>query len=137
MWNGARSGAILLLTLVLPATPQAGTAPKVQTCAIAADVLKCLRFGFTYKIPFGWVDRTSDMQNSDMQNEDDAGTPTKSATLLAIFERPPGVSGETINTAVVIAAESLTNYHGVRQAADYFGPIAELAEQRGFRRSSG
>jgi hypothetical protein len=133
MWNGVRSGAILLLTLALPAPPQAGTTPKVQTCAIAADVLKCPRFGLTYKIPFGWVDRTSDMQNSDMQNQDASETPAKSETLLAIFERPPGVSGDTINSAVVVAAESLTNYHGVKQPADYFGPITELAEQRGFK----
>ncbi len=40
---------------------------------------------------------------------------------------------ETINSAVVIAAESLAGYHGVKTAADYFGPITELAEQRGFK----
>jgi hypothetical protein len=33
---------------------------------------------------------------------------------------------------VVIAAESLADYHGIKQAADYFGPITELAQQRGF-----
>jgi hypothetical protein len=63
--------------------------------------------------------------------ENDDGT--KSETLLAIFERPPGAPGETINSAVVIAAESLTSYHGIKTAADYFGPISELAEQRGFK----
>jgi hypothetical protein len=34
---------------------------------------------------------------------------------------------------VVIAAESLADYHGIKQAADYFGPITELAQQRGFK----
>jgi len=58
---------------------------------------------------------------------------SKSQTLLAIFERPPAVPGETINSAVVIAAESVADYHALKQASDYFGPISELAEQRGFK----
>src|SRR5216110_2734777 len=38
-------------------------APKEQACGPISDgVLKCPRFGFNYKIPFGWVDRTEDMQ---------------------------------------------------------------------------
>jgi len=53
--------------------------------------------------------------------------------LLAIFERPPGAPGDTIDSAVVIAAEPLKNYPQVKTASDYFGPIAELAEQRGFK----
>jgi hypothetical protein len=57
----------------------------------------------------------------------------KSQTLLAAFERPPGAPGETINSAVVIAAESLKEYRGVKTAADYFAPVTELAEQRGFK----
>ena len=47
--------------------------------------------------------------------------------------RPPGAPGETINSAVVVATESLANYQGIKTAADYFGPIADLAEQRGFK----
>jgi hypothetical protein len=109
---------------------------------VADQKLKCAEFGFTYKVPGGWVDRTDYMQDdadadgvpadqvhADKQNDDAA----KSRTLLAIFSRPPGAPGETINSAVVIVAESLANYHGVRTAADYFGPISELAEQRGFK----
>ena len=34
---------------------------------------------------------------------------------------------------MVIAAEPLANYHGIKTAADYFSPISELAEQRGFK----
>lgn len=56
-----------------------------------------------------------------------------SETLLAVFERPPGAPGDTIDSAVIIAAEPLANYHGIKTAADYFGAIAELAEQRGFK----
>ena len=57
-------------------------------------------FGFSYKIPFGWVDRTADMQ-------DDSADASKSRLLLAVFERPPEATGDTINSAVVIAAEPM------------------------------
>jgi hypothetical protein len=118
------------------------TAHQAQACGpVSEGVLKCARFGFSYKIPFGWVDRTEDMQ----KEGSDEGTPTDtsakpeaknapgSETLLAIFERPPGAPGDTINSAVVIAAEPLKNYPQVKTASDYFGAIGELAEQRGFK----
>jgi len=63
----------------------------------------------------------------------EAESSAKSETLLATFERPPGAPGETINSAVVIAAEPLKNYPQVRAASDYFGPITEFAEQHGFK----
>ena len=111
----------------------AASAPKPQACGpVAGGVLKCTRFGFSYKIPFGWVDRTDDMQGEDDSQQPNA-SPSKSQTLLAIFERPPAAPGETINSAVVIAAESVSDYHAVKQASDYLGPISELAEQRGFK----
>ena len=94
-------------------------------------------------MPFGWVDRTSDMQQ-DAAEEDspEARSPSSpraenSRTLLAIFERPPGAPGETVNSAVVVAAESLKDYQGIKTAADYFGPVTELAEQRGFKGENG
>ena len=110
---------------------------KSQACGPISDgALKCPRFGFSYKIPFGWVDRTGDMQgDSESTTKAEAGnsaSSSKSQTLLAIFERPPAAPGETINSAVVIAAESVSDYHAVKQASDYLGPISELAEQRGF-----
>src|SRR5438874_4502152 len=107
-----------------------------QSCGpIFAGLLKCPRFGFGYKLPFGWVDRTSDMQEETKPEPNQSANHLKdnSETLLAIFERPPAAPGETINSAVVFAAESLANYHGIKTAADYFGPITELAEQRGFK----
>ena len=76
------------------------------------------------------MDRTSEMQ-------DDSTGPTnaaaKSLLLLAIFERPPEAAGETVNSAVVIAAESLSSYSGMKTAADYFGPLTELATAKGFQ----
>jgi hypothetical protein len=113
-------------------------ATKEQVCGPISDgVLKCPRFGFSYKIPFGWVDRTNDMQpeieSTTKAGAENSTSSSKSQTLLAIFERPPAAPGETINSAVVIAAESVSDYHAVKQASDYLGPISELAEQRGFK----
>lgn len=148
-----RRWAAVLATFVLlsPALGQDPAGRKTpaaarNACGPASDGwLKCPRFGFSYKIPFGWVERTNEMQK---EAEAEAGNPeagatdsplptasrpAKPETLLAIFERPPGAPGETIDSAVVIAAEPLANYHGVKQASDYFGPITELAEQRGFK----
>jgi hypothetical protein len=146
MRNVFRLAVILFLiasTVRIPAQTKShatvAVKSKAEACGPAVDgTLKCPRFAFTYKSPFGWVDRTDEMQGEDTGTE--AGKPQtgsatsgKPETLLAIFERPPGAPGDTINSAVVIAAESLSDYHGVKQASDYFGPISELAEQRGFK----
>ena len=133
---------LLVVSAALAQQPKSAKKPlAVVACGPVADQkLKCAEFGFTYKVPGGWVDRTDYIQDdadaggvpgdhADTQNDDAA----KSRTLLAIFSRPPGAPGETINSAVVIVAESLANYHGIKTAADYFGPITELAEQRGFK----
>jgi hypothetical protein len=81
------------------------------------------------------VDRSSEIQdeNAGTADADTEASSANSETLLAIFERPPGAPGDTINSAAVIAAEPLKNYPQVKTASDYFGPITELAEQRGFK----
>ena len=125
--------------------------PANDKCGPLADqVLRSPKFGFTYKVIFGWVDRTADMQQDESLPDQSANAETENATspgsdqpkpassassetLLAVFERPPAAPGETINSAVVIAAEPLANYHGIKSAADYLNPISELAEQRGFK----
>lgn len=71
------------------------------------------------------MDRTADMR-------DDVET-GKSKVLLAIFERPPAASGDTINSAVIIAVESVDSYPGLKSAAQYFGPLTELTESKGFK----
>lgn len=109
-----------------PAKPQ-----RDMACGpLAGQVLRCFQFGFIYNVPFGWVDRTAELPEP--QPTDSTQT-SASKTLLAVFERPPDAPGETINSAVVIAAESLKNYPEVKTVADYFGPITDLAEQRGFK----
>ena len=82
-------------------------------------------FGFRYKIPYGWVDRTKEMQEGN-----EAG---KSEVLLAAFERPPEAIGDNVNSAVVIASESAASYPGLKKAEDYLGPLTELATAKGFK----
>jgi len=123
-----------------PSQPQASAA---RLCPPLADQqLKCPSLGFTYKVPFGWVDRTDVMQPASEAAAPAAGkeapanssatkdAPGNSETLLAVFERPPEASGEGIDSAVIIAAESLTNYPTIKAPADYFGPLSDIAEKR-------
>src|ERR1700745_3191442 len=81
-------------------------------------------FGFTCKVPYGWVERTAQMRDP---NDSD-----KSLVLLAVFEHPPEVTASTINSAIVIAAERISAYSGLKTAADYLGPITELSTSKGF-----
>ena len=92
----------------------------------AETLYRKLEFALTYKIPFAWVDRTQQMQ-------DESADPTKSKLLVAIFERPPEVTGDTVNSAVIITAESAATYPGLKTAADYLGPLTELTTANGFK----
>lgn len=149
--------SVLLLLLagsLLAQTQKPAGQPKKQTeekCGPLTDqLLRCPKFGFNYRVIFGWVDRTADMQQDESLPDQSQGlespNPTSavpdhpelassasSETLLAVFERPPAAPGDTINSAVVIAAEPLANYHGIKIAADYLNPISEIAAQRGFK----
>ena len=73
--------------------------------------------GGEVSIPYGWVERTKEMQEGNDAAEGEV--------LLAIFERPPQAAGDTINSAAVIAAESAANYPGLKKAEDYLGPLTE------------
>jgi hypothetical protein len=97
---------------------------QTQTKPESSSASAYARFGFSYKAPFGWVDRTSQMQS-------DSGDST-SQVLLAAFERPPEVTSDSVNSAVIIAAESTASYPGLKVAADYFGPLTELTTSKGF-----
>jgi hypothetical protein len=92
--------------------------------AINDGVYRNSAFGFSYKLPFGWVDRTAGMQ-------DDSADASKSRVLLAIFERPPEATGDTINSAVVIAAEPVPA--GIKSAGEYFQSVSGLTTAKGFQ----
>jgi len=59
--------------------------------------------------------------------------PSQAQVLLAVFERPPEAMGETVNSAVVIAAESVKSYPGLKTAVDYFAPLEEITKAKGFK----
>ena len=103
------------------ATPDAG--------AITDGVYRNPFFGFSYKILYGWVERTKEVQ----EDAQDNSQPQNSFVLLAFFERPPEAAGDTVNSAVVIAAESISSYPGLKTAADYFEPITGLTTSKGFK----
>ena len=133
----ARFPASVLLVLLAAAlwaqdsqASSSRSAPKAKSSlpdsgAISQGVYRNSAFGFSYKLPFGWVDRTADMQ-------DDSADAFKSRVLLAIFERPPEATGDTINSAVVIAAEPLPAGHEDSRD-DYFESLAGLTTAKGFQ----
>ncbi len=104
--------------------------------------------GLTCEVPEGWVLRTEQMNAEQKQ---DAGATRDSASsskadahassagakvLLAAFSRPPEAAGEEINASILIAAEPLTAYPGLRDPEQYFGPLGEVAESQGLTRDT-
>ena len=115
-------------------------------------------FGFRFEIPYGWVDRTRQMQEResvatpdgkpadaaqdkttplatrpDNPRSDNPRSANPGELLLALFERPPEVTGDTVNSAVVIAAESAAAYPGLKKAEDYLATLTELTTAKGFK----
>ena len=88
-------------------------------------------FGFRYDVILGWVDRTNEMQPGQKPGVPPSGGQGK--VLLGVFERPPEVSNDSINSGVVIAQESAASYPGLKTAADYVAPLTELATRNGFK----
>ncbi len=70
--------------------------------------------------------------------EPDAGAGTQSPrkssgrVLLAAFSRPPLAHGEDVNSSILVAAESTASYPGLKEAAQYFGPLTEVTKAQGF-----
>jgi len=116
------------------ANKQATPAPA-DLGAVAGGIYRNSLFGFTLKLPFGWVDRT-DVMREDSSDKEKAGA-GKGAVLLATFEHPPEATGSTVNSAIVIAAETVASYPGLKDPAQYFGPIDELTKANGFTAING
>ncbi len=118
----------LCFTIQAQSKPAAQPKPPAKSAATPTEDSQLFRnaaFGFRYQIPYGWVDRTKAMQEGN-----DTG---KGEVLLAVFERPPEATGDTINSAVVIASESVASYPGLKTAEGYLGPLTELATAKGFK----
>jgi hypothetical protein len=105
--------------------------------------------GLTCKIPPGWVLRTDEMNAREEKQEEEkkeekkdentaAQPPAASASsaaskvLLAAFSRPPEARAEDVNASILIAAESAASYPGLKEAAQYFFPLTEVAKAQGF-----
>jgi hypothetical protein len=109
--------------------------------AVSNDVYRNKTLGLVCKIPDAWVLRTDEMNAHD--NDEDTPAPdstpgspppassTGSKVLLAAFSRPPAARGEEINSSIIIAAEPVAAYPGLKEAAEYFYPIEEVAKAQG------
>src|SRR3981081_950200 len=123
--------AALFLSLTLAGQaqhkPATAPAPPAKSAKPTEDpqLYRNPTFAFHFQVPYGWVDRTTG------KKEGNAGG--KAEVLLAIFERPPQATGDTINSAVVIASESVASYPGLKKAEDYLGPLTELATSKGLK----
>lgn len=113
---------IAICLSVLAQSPHNPSSPPASTPAENSQPYRDSTFGFRYRIPYGWVDRTQEMQEGS-----DAG---KGEVLLAVFERPPQATGDSINAAVVIAAEKASPE--LKKAEDYLAPLTELTTAKGF-----
>ncbi len=70
---------------------------------------------------------------ADDTNVDAAADPERQQTLLGVFEHPPEATSDTINSAIVIAAESASAYPGLKDAAQYFGLLSDVIKAQGFK----
>ena len=108
----------------LPSPGSEAASPDLGS--VRDGVYRNVAFGISYKIPYGWVQRTDVMA-------DNSAAKNKSYLLLATFERPPEATGDSVNSALVITAESLSEYPGMDQAVDYFDVVDEAATSKGFK----
>jgi hypothetical protein len=94
--------------------------------------------GLSCKIPAGWVIRTDEMNahGGSAESKPSSGTAPASSSgakvLLAAFSRPPEARAEDINASILIAVENQASYPGLKEAAQYFGPLTEVAKAQGF-----
>lgn len=102
--------------------------------AVSNGVYRNPAFGFACKIPAAWVLRTEEMNARDNENTnaDKTAADKTGRVLLAAFSRPPEAHGEDVNSSILIAAESMADYPGLKDAAQYFGPVTEVAKAQGF-----
>jgi hypothetical protein len=152
----AIAGAVIVLTafsLQIDASEQASSSssnpPKAETArrrviepvlnpgSVSLGVYRNPPFGFAYKIPAGWVLRTEEMDigegaDANAKGEKSAANDKRGQVLLAAFSRPPEARAEDVNASILVVAESMAAYPGLKNAAQYFGPVTEVAQAQGF-----
>jgi hypothetical protein len=110
---------------------------SLDSGSIASSVYHNKMLGLSCKIPAGWVLRTDEMNSSEEDGAEKAKSAQASANasakvLLAAFSRPPQARAEDVNASILIAAEPAATYPGLNDAAQYFGPLTEVAKAQGF-----
>jgi hypothetical protein len=135
--------------------PVSGAESALDGGTFSAGVYRNQGLGLSCTIPAGWVLRTEEMnareEDSDPGEGEGAVTEEKpqpqrtqgdtevdkkpggERVLLAAFSRPPEAAGEDVNSSILIAAESVAAYPGLKEAAQYFGPVSEVARAQGFK----
>lgn len=131
--------------------PGAAAVSPLDAGSVKDGVYRNQSLGFSCKIPPGWVLRTEEMNAGDENEPSDAreADPQKDSpaqakaieatahkadgrVLVAGFSRPPQAAGGDVNSSILIAAESVSAYPGLKEAAQYFGPVTEVAKGQGF-----
>ncbi|MGA7218640.1 MAG: hypothetical protein WBX38_10015 [Candidatus Sulfotelmatobacter sp.] len=127
--------------------PSTAANSPLDSGSVNNGIYRNAAFGFTCKIPAGWVLRTEEMNardDSESASKDSRAALDRAAggacpykggcgrVLLAAFSRPPEAHGEDINSSILIAAESASAYPGLKDPAQYFGPLTEVAKAQGF-----
>jgi hypothetical protein len=146
--------AALSLSLTAPAqtsstSSSSSSAKHVQKPAAPADfgidagtvtsgIYRNKTLALACRVPEGWVLRTDEMTAGEEDSPAPAQPPAPKAStasakvLLAAFSRPPEARAEDVNSSILIAAETATSYPGLTDAAQYFGPLTEVAKAQGF-----
>ena len=117
---------------------------EIDPGAVSGGVYHNKALGLACKIPAGWVMRTEEMN---AREEGSDATESKASpqgaqrdtedkragrVLLAAFSRPPEARGEEVNSSLLIVVESTAAYPGLKEAAQYFGPLKEVTKAQGF-----
>ena len=111
----------------------------IESGAVSNGVYRNKSLALSCKIPPGWVLRTDEMNareeapdQADAAQTGDAASSAGAKVLLAVFSRPPAARAEDVNASIVIAAESVASYPDLKEAAQYFFPLNEVAKAQGF-----
>jgi len=154
--RGSPPSFVFLLTLVATTVPQVqaqssssasaehvrkpapATDSQIGAGAVSQGVYRNKALELSCKIPPGWVLRTDEMNaRNDEGTKEESPTASDSIktgrVLLAAFSRPPEARAEDVNSSILIAAESMAAYPGLKEAAQYFGPVSEVAKAQGFQ----
>jgi hypothetical protein len=122
-----------------PTTKLTKASPTLDPGSVVNNIYRNKTLGLSCKIPEAWVLRTEELNAREEEKPASdpapgAAAPASSAgskVLLAAFSRPPAAKGEEINSSIVIAAEPVASYPGLKEAAQYFYPLEEVAKGQG------